>query len=135
MTHSQIVAYLETQATAAGVASFWTGKKAQADINYNAPFPQAHHFLMPSKIKGGHIIYQVMMGFYGKDEHENGTADTVAIQDEMDLLTQRFFALLAEEVNPELMQEESSRTPAVRVGAIVGTGFIINFELATLALC
>ncbi|RPD45822.1 hypothetical protein DNI29_16870 [Hymenobacter sediminis] len=59
MTHAEIVAYLETQ----------------ANINYNAPFPQAHLFLMPSRLKGSSITTQEAMCFYGKDEHENGSDD------------------------------------------------------------
>lgn len=135
MTHSEIVAYLDAKATEAGAASFWHGKQAQANINYNAPFPQAHLFLMPSQLANGKATTDITMGFYGLDKHENGGPDSSGIQDEMDRLTQRFYALLAEEVNPELVGGKMSRTPAFRVGGIVGTGFVCSFSLATLPLC
>lgn len=137
MTHSEIVAYLEAQATAAGAASFWHGKQAQADINYNAKFPQAHLFLMPSRIKGNAIQTQVAMCFYGKDSHEGGSVDSIFIQDEMDKLTQRLHQLLSaqEEEDIELVDSMMERTPVLRKGASIGTGYLINFTLSSLVVC
>ncbi|TGD82864.1 hypothetical protein [Hymenobacter wooponensis] len=137
MTHAEIVAYLEAQALAAGAASFWHGKQAQADINYNAAFPQAHLFLMPSRIKGNTITTQVAMCFYGKDEHENGSADSVFIQDAMDKLTQKFHGLLASEEDADvaLVDDAMDRTPVLRKGAAIGTGYLVNFTLHSLVVC
>lgn len=135
MTHSEIVAYLEDKATEAGAASFWHGKQAQANINYNAPFPQAHLFLMPSRLKGGYITTQVAMCFYGLDKHENGSADSIFIQDAMDQLTQRFHALVADVGDVELVGDEMQRVPVLRQGAAIGTGYLVNFSIQTLALC
>ncbi|MBX0290967.1 hypothetical protein K3G63_10985 [Hymenobacter sp. HSC-4F20] len=135
MTHAEIVAYLEAQATAAGAASFWHGKQAQANINYNAPFPQAHLFLMPSRLKGSSITTQVAMCFYGKDEHENGSDDSIHIQNEMDKMTQRFHLLLAEGDEAELVDGFMDRVPVLRKGAGIGTGYLVNFSLNSLVQC
>ncbi|GGG34141.1 hypothetical protein [Hymenobacter glacieicola] len=141
MTHAQLVAYLEEQAKEAGAASFWHGKQAQANINYDAPFPQAHLFLMPSRIKGGTITTQVAMCFYGKDEHENdpnlNNEVSLAIQNAMDLLTQHFHVLLAseEEQDAELVDGFMDRVPVLRKGAGIGTGYLVNFTLSSLVVC
>lgn len=135
MTHSDIVALLDTLAKEAGAASFWHGKQTAANINYNEPFPQAHLFLMPSRIRGGNVLTQVAMCFYGKDEHENGSADSVFIQNEMDELTQRFHGLFAEAVDVELVDDAMDRVPVLRQGASIGTGYLVNFTLSSLVQC
>jgi hypothetical protein len=48
MTYAETVRYIKAHALAVGAGSFWHGKEAQQSINYNAPFPQAHLFLMPA---------------------------------------------------------------------------------------
>lgn len=135
MTHSQIVAFLKAQALEAGAASFWEGKKAAANINYDAPFPQAHLFLMPSRLKGDTITTQVAMCFYGKDEHEHGSDESVGIQSEMDLLTQAFHGLFAEADEVELLDGTMERAPVLRAGAAIGTGYFVNFTLTHLKAC
>lgn len=137
MTHAEITTLLETLALEAGAASFWHGKQTSANLNYDAPFPQAHLFLMPSQIKGEVIRTQVAMCFYGKDEHENpgNLMDPVAlgIQDEMDLLTQRFNRLVLHTGDVELAGDTMDRVPVLRQGAGIGTGYYVNFTLAHLA--
>ncbi|UOQ53065.1 hypothetical protein [Hymenobacter cellulosivorans] len=135
MTHADIVALLDALATEAGAKSFWHGKQAQADINYNTPFPQAHLFLMPSRIRGGRITTQVAMCFYGLDKHENGSADSMHIQNEMDLLTQKFYGLFAEAASVELVDDVMDRVPVLRKGASIGTGYLVNFTLSSLVEC
>jgi hypothetical protein len=130
MTYAATVRYLQAQALAAGAASFWHGKEAQKDINYNAEFPQAHLFLMPAPLTGDDVQYPVRMCFYGKDEHENGnnSEEMLAIQEAMDLLTQEFIAALREDGEFDV-SEQVQRIPVAREGAQVGTGFFISFVL------
>jgi len=135
MTHSDIIDYLETQALAAGAASFWHGKQAQADINYNAPFPQALLFLMPSKLKQGNVTVQCAMCFISNDQHENGSAESIAIVDAMDKLTQQFHVLLAEGEAMELVDEVMERAPVHRKGSSIGTGYYVTFSLQTKMVC
>jgi hypothetical protein len=145
MTYAQTVRYLKAQALAAGAGSFWHGKEAQKDINYNAPFPQVHLFLMPAPLNGANVTYPVRLCFYGKDEHENATDVTAQaspdnsldIQDAMDLLSQKFLqALRDDEDEPFDVGEEVQRIPALRDGAQIGTGFFISFTLsARAAVC
>ncbi|WP_400190678.1 hypothetical protein [Hymenobacter sp. B81] len=135
MNHQPLTDLLEELATAAGCASFWHGKRSAMNINYNEPFPQAHLFLMPSQLKGGAITTQVAMCFYGKDEHENGSEQSIAIQNEMDVLTQRFHAAFAEQDDVELVGDTMERVPVLRQGAGIGTGYFVNFTLTHLAQC
>jgi hypothetical protein len=137
MTYAQTVRYLKTQALAVGAGSFWHGKEAQKDINYDAPFPQAHLFLMPAPLKGYNVIYPVRMCFFGKDEHENGdnSEASLDIQDEQDLLTQQFVDALREDGKFDV-SEDVQRLPALRDGSQIGTGFFISFTLtARAAVC
>lgn len=142
MTYAATVRYLKTQALAAGAGSFWFGKEAQKDINYNAAFPQVHLFLMPAPLDGANVSYPVRLCFYGKDAHENGydlaspaTADeSLDIQDAMDLLSQQFLAALREDEDSEFdVSNQVQRIPALREGAQIGTGFFISFTLTTRA--
>jgi hypothetical protein len=137
MTYAATVRYLKEQALAAGAGSFWHGKEAQKDINYNAAFPQVHLFLMPAPIDGPNVIYPVRLCFYGKDEHENSTEVTAEasadnsldIQDAMDLLSQKFVAGLRDDDEFEV-SKDVQRIPALRDGAQIGTGFFISFTLS-----
>lgn len=135
MTHAHLVALLETLALQAGAASFWHGKQAQANLNYDAAFPQAHLFLMPSRLQGGQVLTQCAMCFYGKDEHENGSDESVLIQHQMDELTQVFHGLFAGADDVELVDEAMDRVPVLRQGAGIGTGYLINFTLSSLKQC
>jgi hypothetical protein len=142
MTYAATVRYLQTQALATGAASFWFGKEAQKNINYNAPFPQVHLFLMPAPLDGPNVSYPVRLCFYGKDEHENAAnlADesqpdnSLDIQDAMDLLSQQFLQGLREDEDSDFdVSEQVQRIPALREGAGIGTGFFISFTLTTRA--
>ena len=133
MTYAQLVAYLEAQALEAGAATFWHGKKTALDINYNAAFPQAHLFLVPSTLRAGRVVHRLNLCFYGKDKHESSEAEVVAIQDAMDRLTQQFVGLLEEDGQGMLSDVE--RAPTVRQGAQIGTGYFISFTFSTLVLC
>lgn len=133
MTYAQIAAELKTLAEEAGAASFWHGKQTAADINYNAAFPQAHLFLMPSTLRGGYVVTRVNMCFYDKDTHESSNEEVLAIQDAMDVLSQQFVADLIESGIGEVGDVE--RTPTLRTGAGIGTGFFISFALTTLGQC
>jgi hypothetical protein len=134
MTYAPTVRYLKEQALAAGAGSFWHGKEAQQSINYNAPFPQAHLFLMPAPLSGANVQYPVRMCWYGKDEHENGdnTDAMLAIQDEQDILTQVFIEALREDGQFDV-SAEVQRLPVAREGAQIGTGFFISFILTARA--
>jgi hypothetical protein len=134
MTYAQTVRYLEKLALRAGAESFWHGKEAQQNINYNAPFPQAHLFLMPAPLSGDNVQYPVRMCWYGKDEHENGdnSEAMLVIQDAMDLLTQEFIAALREDEEFDV-SAQVQRLPVAREGAQIGTGFFISFVLTVQA--
>ena len=134
MTYAPTVALLAETAFAVGAGSFWHGKKTSEDINYNEPFPQVYLFLMPAPIVGEYVAYQVVMCFYGKDEHENGGDDSIQIQDSMDLLSQEFFAELREAVGVEV-SNRLDRAPVLRQGAALGTGFLCSFTLTAKAVC
>jgi hypothetical protein len=142
MTYAPTVEYLRTTALAAGAKSFWHGKQATQSINYAAPFPQAHLFLMPAPIVGVNVQYRLVMCFYGADQHENAAniadpevADqTLAIQDEMDRLSQAFIAQLREDDEFDL-SEQIDRAPVLREGSQIGTGFLLTLTLTTRALC
>jgi hypothetical protein len=107
MTYSEVVALLEEVAQAAGAAGFYQGPKQAKGVAYDEPFPQAHLYLMPDVVKPNGITYSVGMGFFGKDEHENGGPESVAIQNQMDLLTQAFYRLLLEQEDIELGAAEA----------------------------
>lgn len=142
MTYAPTVAYLQAAALAAGCQSFWHGKQATQSINYNAPFPQAHLFLMPAPIVGPNVAYRVNMCFYGADTYESpaNLADPAAtdasflIQDAMDVLSQAFIGLLRESGDFEL-SEQIDRAPVLREGSQIGTGFFLSFTLTARALC
>lgn len=139
MTYAALVAALETLALEAGAASFWTGVKAAAGINYNAAFPMAELFILPSVLLGETTVqYSIGMGFYGKDLIEGGGADAVAIQSAMDELTQRFIRLVREHDELELLERPGApvvnRIPTVRTGTKVGTGLFIDFTVNVAAL-
>ncbi len=135
MTDAEITGRLDELAREAGAASFWHGPDTKKDINYNAAFPQAHLFLMPSKLKNGRVITQVGMCFYGKDEHQNFDAKSFQIQDDMDVLTQKFYSLFADVTEFELVDGEMERGPVYRKGASIGTGYMVTFKLSSLAIC
>ena len=142
MTYAPTVNYLRDLAQQAGAASFWHGKQTAADINYNAPFPQAHLFLLPAPLIGTTVQYQVTIAFYGQDAHENAAnladedaADqSLAIQEEMDMLSQQFVRLLRESEDFDC-SERIDRVPVLRTGAGIGTGFVCSFTLTALAVC
>ncbi|WP_324671049.1 hypothetical protein [Hymenobacter sp. GOD-10R] len=134
MTHLELTDLLEMLALRAGAASFWHGKQTEADINYDAKFPQAHLFLMPSQLKAGNVTTQVAMAFYGHDNHENGSQDSIKIQNEMDLLTQQFAALLEATPSIDVVDELINRSPVLRKGSGVGTGYFISFTLAHIGI-
>lgn len=134
MTYAPTVALLEETALAVGAGSFWHGPKTNQNINYNAPFPQVHLFLMPAPTEGSVVRYQVVLCFYGKDEHENGNDESIQIQDEMDQLSQRFVLALREAEDVEVA-ERVDRAPVLREGSAIGTGFLCSFTLAAPALC
>jgi hypothetical protein len=143
MTHAALTDLLHDLALAAGAASFWYGPQTNSSLNYEAPFPQAHLFLMPSRIQGGKLQTQVTLCFYAKDEHENAYLDTeealVAtsneLQDNIDQLTQRFYQLLSERAEVELQGDTMDRVPVLRQGSQIGTGYLVNFTLNHLGLC
>lgn len=138
MTYAALVAELESLATEAGAASFWVGAKSNG-INYGSPFPQVEFFnTQPSALLEKTVQYSIGMGFYGMDAHENGGEQTLAIQSDMDTLTQRFVALLRESEEVELVDRPNGavlRTPTVRSGAKVGTGLFIDFVLNVAIEC
>lgn len=135
MTYAPTVKYLKEQALAAGAGSFWHGKEAQQSINYNAPFPQAHLFLMPAPLSGPNVQYPVRMCWYGKDEHENGdnSEEMLAIQDEQDILTQAFIQAIRDDGEFDV-SDDVQRLPVAREGAQIGTGFFISFTLTARSL-
>jgi hypothetical protein len=143
MTHAELTYLLEDLALNAGAQSFWYGPQTNSSINYEAPFPQAHLFLMPSRIQGGNLQTQVALCFYAKDEHENAYLDTeealVAsssqLQDEIDRLTQTFYQLLTERAEVELQGDTMDRVPVLRKGSQIGTGYLVNFTLNHSGLC
>ena len=134
MTYAPTVELLKAVALSAGARSFWHGKKAQGNINYNEPFPQAHLIEMESPIVNGFVKHRVLLYFIAKDEHENGSEDSIRLQDEMDILSQQFFALLAEQDGVEI-EGTIQRGAVVREGGKIGTGFLCSFTLNSLALC
>jgi hypothetical protein len=143
MTHAELTSLLEELSLHAGAASFWYGPQTNSSLNYEAPFPQAHLFLMPSRIQGGNLQTQVALCFYAKDEHENAYLDTeealVAssneLQDDIDRLTQTFYQLLIECAQVELQGDTMDRVPVLRKGSQIGTGYLVNFTLNHLGLC
>jgi hypothetical protein len=143
MTHAELTSLLEELSLHAGAASFWYGPQTNSSINYEAPFPQAHLFLMPSRIQGGNLQTQVALCFYAKDEHENAYLDTAEaivassneLQDEIDRLTQRFYHLLTERAEVELQGDTMDRVPVLRKGSQIGTGYLVNFTLHHVGLC
>lgn len=138
MTYAAFVALLEATALEAGAASFWTGLKTANGINYNSAFPVAELFILPSTLVGETVVqYSVGMGFYGSDTHEGSPADIINIQSDMDELTQQFIRLLREAEGVELVDRPGgavARTPTVREGTKVGTGFFIDFTVNVAAL-
>jgi hypothetical protein len=133
MTYAQIVTYLKEQATAAGCASFWYGKETAQAINYDAPFPQAYLFLVPSTIRKGNVISRIRMCFYGKDEQESSNEQSMLIQDAMDVLSQNFIAGLEEDAQGDL--GDVDRGPILRKGSTIGTGFVVAFTFTNRAIC
>lgn len=138
MTYLALVAHLEALALEAGAASFWIGAKSNG-LNYNSPFPQVEFFnTQPSALLESSVQYSIGMGFYGQDAHENGGPQTLAIQSEMDALTQSFVRLLRDSEEVELQERPAgavARTPTVRSGAKVGTGLFIDFLLNVPLAC
>jgi hypothetical protein len=136
MTYLQLVSALEDLAYEAGAKSFWSGAKTQNGINYDEPFPMVEFFnTQPSQVLGNALVYNIAMGFYGKDEHENGGEQTLKIQSDMDTLTQRFIGLLRESEDFELQTEGVSRLPTIRNGTKIGTGYFIDFTLVLPLVC
>ena len=134
MTYADVVDLLEATALKAGAAGFYHGPKQAKGVAYNEPFPQAHLYLMPDTVTDKGVQYSVGMGFFGKDEHEGGSADSVTIQNAMDTLTQRFRRLLQEADDIEL-GDKMPRLPVLRSGPQIGTGYYIDFELTILPIC
>jgi hypothetical protein len=136
MTYYQLVKALEDLAYEAGAASYWTGAKMKNGINYDADFPMAEFFdTQPSQVLLNAVVYNIAMGFYGKDEHENGGEQTLQIQSEMDSLTQRFIGLLRESEDFQLQADSVSRMPTTRNGTKIGTGYFIDFNLVLPLVC
>lgn len=143
MTHAELTTLLQDLALQAGAASFWYGPQTNQSINYNAAFPQAHLFLMPSRLRAGRLQTQCTMCFYGKDEHENAysneeeavVASSNLIQDQMDRLTQGFYQLFADLSDVELEGDTMDRAPVLRKGSQIGTGYVVSFTLHHLGLC
>jgi hypothetical protein len=136
MTYLKLVAALEALALAAGAASFWTGAKLQNGINYDAEFPMCEFYnTQPSQVLANVVRYSIGMGFYGKDEHENGGDQTLAIQSAMDTLTQRFVLLLRDSEDFEVLGDSVSRVPTIRQGTKIGTGLFIDFAIDLPLIC
>lgn len=140
MTYLALVTALEALARQAGAASFWAGAKQANGLNYNAPFPMCEFFnTQPSQVLAGVVRYNIGMGFYGKDKHENATnisnegftegETTVDIQSAMDELSLRFIALLRDWDEWEMLGDTISRVPTIRNGTKIGTGLFIDFTL------
>jgi hypothetical protein len=134
MTYAEVVALLESVATAAGAAGFYQGPRQAKGVAYNEPFPQAHLYLMPDVVTDTGVKYSVGMGFFGNDQHENGGPDSVAIQSAMDLLSQRFRRLLMEEEEIEI-GAQMTRMPVFRAGTFIGTGYYVDFDLTVSPIC
>jgi hypothetical protein len=134
MTYAPTVQLLEDTAMATGAGSFFHGPKAQGNINYSEPFPQVHLLLMNAPIVGSAVRYEVVLYFVGKDEHENGSQDSIQIQDAMDRLSQAFIAELREAGGVEV-GDNIRRGPVMREGAAIGTGFVCSFTLDTTIEC
>jgi hypothetical protein len=132
MTYKQLVTHFKEQAQAAGCASFWYGKETAQDINYDAPFPQAYLFMMPSTIQKGKVVTRVRMLFIGNDAQDSSNAESLDIQDAMDSLSQKFVAGLDEESAGEV--GDVDRGPVMRKGSTIGTGFLVAFTFSTIAL-
>jgi hypothetical protein len=146
MTYLALVTALEALAREAGAASFWAGAKTANGLNYNAPFPMCEFFnTQPSQVLAAVVRYNIGMGFYGKDEHENATnisnegasegETTVDIQSAMDALTLRFIQLLRESEEWEILGDIINRVPTIRNGTKIGTGLFIDFTLDVPLLC
>lgn len=130
MTYANLVAAIEALALSVGVGSFWSGVKTRNGINYDEPFPVCEFFVtQPSQLLATTVRYSIGMGFYGKDSHENSNDDSLQIQSEMDVLTQKFVSELRELGGMELVGDTVSRIPVVRVDSKVGTGLFIDFTL------
>lgn len=136
MTYLELVAAIEDLSYEAGAKSFWSGAKSANGINYNAEFPMCEFFnTQPSQVLPSVIRYSLGMGFYGKDEHENGSEQTLAIQSAMDALTQKFIRLLREGDDWELFGDVVNRVPTIRSGTKIGTGLFIDFTLDVAQVC
>jgi hypothetical protein len=136
MTYYELVRAIEDLALLAGCKSFWTGSKTQNGINYDEPFPMCEFYnTQPSQVMANVVRYSIGMGFYGKDEHENGGDQTLAIQSEMDTLTQRFILLLRDAEDFQVLGDSISRVPTIRQGTKIGTGLFIDFTLDVPLVC
>lgn len=136
MTYLDLVAAIEDIAYAAGCLSFWTGAKTANGINYNEPFPMCEFYnTQPSQVLASVVRYSLGLGFYGKDEHENGGDQTLAIQSAMDTLTQKFIVLMREGDDWELLGDSVARVPTIRQGTKIGTGLFIDFTLDVPLVC
>jgi hypothetical protein len=136
MTYLELVEAIEALALEAGAASFWTGAKTANGLNYDAEFPMCEFFnTQPSQVLANVVRYSIGMGFYGKDEHENGTDQTLAIQSAMDTVTQRFVLLLRESEEFEVLGDSVSRVPTIRQGTKIGTGLFIDFTIDLPLVC
>lgn len=136
MTYLALVAALESLAFEAGCLSFWTGAKTANGINYNEPFPMCEFYnTQPSQVLPNAVRYSLGLGFFGKDEHENGGEQTLAIQSAMDTLTQRFIGLLRDSEDWQLLGDSVARVPTIRQGTKIGTGLFIDFTLDVPLVC
>jgi hypothetical protein len=134
MTYLALVTAIEALALKAGAKSFWTGEKIANGINYDAEYPMCEFYNnQPRKLLGSVIRYDILMGLFGKDEHENGGAQTLQIQSDIDELVQRFERLLLDSEEFEVQQDKDggavSALPTIRNGTKIGTGAFINFTL------
>lgn len=140
MTYLELVAAIEDLAIQAGAASFWAGAKTANGINYDAEFPMCEFFnTQPRKFLASVVRYNIGMGFYGKDEHENGGIHTLVIQSAMDEMAQRFERLLLDSDDWEVQQDKDGGAiiamPTIRTGPKIGTGIYIDFTLDVPRAC
>lgn len=139
MTYFELVQAIEALALIAGCKSFWSGPKTQNGINYDQPFPMAEFYnTQPLAVRPTVLSYNIGMGIYGADEHENGGDDTLLIQSDMIELLQRFEALLRESEDFELEDRAGGAiiaTQVIRTGTKIGTGVFIDFTLHVARVC
>jgi hypothetical protein len=140
MTYLELVDAIEELAIEAGCKSFWAGAKTANGINYDAGFPMCEFFnTQPRKFLSTVVRYNIGMGFYDADQHENGGEQTLAIQSKMDELVQRFERLLLESEYWEVQQDKDGGAiiamPTIRTGTKIGTGIFVDFTIDVPRIC